>query len=463
MNTDFDASRSNTGPSEASLNVQPLQPPRVSANDTPRTKRIAVFVVAGVFLLTFGVVAFGAGTIFGSQVVAETAGSDDPSVAVFGRAWDVVHESYVDEAAIDEDAMIEAAIEGMLGTLGDDGHTRFLTAAETELDRQSSRGIYYGVGIQVRETEDGIVVTRTFPNSSASEEGIAPDDVLIAVEGEDITELPLDQVIQRIRGPEGTRIELTFLRPSTNEEITFDLERRQIEISAVSWTMLENDIAILRLEQFSDRSGDDLTNALKAAQDQGAKGIILDLRGNPGGLVREARQIASLFVPDNAPIYISQTRDGGEEIQRAERGSVYLDEEIPLVVLIDQGSASASEIVSGSIKSQAVNGTLIGETSVGTGTVLRQFELGDGSTIWLGVELWLTPEGSMIREDGISPDIIVPLAEGQEPFAPIDGEPAPPVNEIEDDQLEFALDLLLGSADTPLFPTNPGVAAESPW
>ncbi len=150
--------------------------------------------------------------------------------------------------------------------------------------------------------------------------------------------------------------------------------------------MLDNDIALLKLTQFSERSGDDLSKALNEAESEGAQGVVLDLRGNPGGLVREAISVASLFVPNDAPIYISQTRDGGEETHRADQGSVYIGD-LPLVVLVDGNTASASEIVSGSIQAESDNATIIGERTVGTGTVLRRFDLGDGSSIWLGVEL----------------------------------------------------------------------------
>ncbi len=464
MNADYEP-----GPAPPVANDPPLSTPHATSTDAltlskpaSSARRIAVWGLAAVFLMTFGIVTFGAGIFFERQVLAQEAESDD-RVAVFNRAWDVVQENYVEEAAIVDELMLEGAIEGMLATLGDQGHTRYLTPEETALDRQSSRGIYYGVGIQVREDEeDGLVVTRIFPNSSAREEGVEPGDIIIAVDGEDVTNTPINTIIQLIRGPEGSRVDVTVYRPDSDNEITFDLERREIEVSAVTWTMLENNIALLRLEQFSDRSGDDLARALEAAQNEGAEGIVLDLRGNPGGLVREARQVASMFVPDEAPIYISRTRDGGEETHRAEHDDVHIAEGLPLVVLIDNSSASASEIVSGSIKSQSDGGTLVGETTVGTGTVLRQFELGDGSTIWLGVELWLTPDGQMIREEGISPDIVVPLAEDQTPFVPSEDDTPPPISELNDDQLEYALDLIAGSAALPPY-QDARSNAELPW
>ena len=439
------------------------QPPAASSQPYHHSfgKRVAIWVVTLGLAAVALTGAFGAGIVFERMVLA---GSDNPSdapVTVFDIAWDTVVDNYVEEEAINEDEMLEAAIEGMLSTLGDDGHTRFLTAEETELDRQSSRGVYQGVGIQVRDDEEaGLVVTRVFPNSPALEEGVLPGDIVTAVDGEDIGDMPIDAIVALIRGPEGTTVELTVFRPSADSEMTFDLERREIEVSAVTWEMLDNNIALLKLTQFSQRAGEDLSNALQQAQDEGAGSIVLDLRGNPGGLVREAMQVASLFVPDDAPVYISRTRDGGEEIHRADQGDVYAGD-LPLVVLVDQGTASASEIVSGSIQSETENATIVGERTVGTGTVLRRFELGDGSTIWLGVELWLTPEGDMIREQGISPDIMVPLAENQVPYDPVNL-PNSGDDEIDDDQLNFAIDLLLERTayDPPTAPLQP---AGAPW
>ncbi len=444
MTTDYDP----RSPREIDERYPGVTPDAAPVASTPPgaslTGRIAIWAITLALAITALAGAFVAGIVFERNVIASSDGPADEPQTVFDVAWQTVLDNYVEEAAIDQDEMLEGAIEGMLATLGDEGHTRYLTAEETELDRQSSRGVYQGVGIQVREdAEEGLLVTRVFPESPAQEAGVLPGDIVVAVDGEDITDMPIDAIIAMIRGPEGSTINVSFYRPSEDEELTFELERREIKVSAVSWEMLDDNIALLKLSQFSDRAGEDLTEALQEAQAEGAEGIILDLRGNPGGLVREAMEVAALFVPDDAPVYISQTRDGGEETRRAEQGDTYIGD-TPLVVLVDNGTASASEIVSGSIKSEAANATVVGEQTVGTGTVLRRFELGDGSTIWLGIELWLTPEGEMIREQGIAPDIVVPLAEDQTPYAIVEfGDP--PFTPDEDDQLSYAIDLLLGT------------------
>ena len=462
MTTDFEAGASGRQPDDYLARDLRDSPGKLDAGSSSSStiKRVWLWVLpVGLAIFALGG-AFGAGVFFERQVLAGDTNPREDPVAVFDVAWDRVLEHYVDEDAIDEARMLEAAIEGMLATLGDEGHTRYLTAEETEIDRQSSRGVYQGIGVLVREDEEqGLIITRVYPNSPASEEELQPGDVIVGVDGQDVRQMELSDILTLIRGPEGTRVDITVYRPAVDSDLTFNLERREIEISAVSWTMLESDVALLRLTQFSDRAGEDLTDALQQAKDDGAQAIILDLRGNPGGLVREAMEVAALFVPDDAPVYISRSRDGGEETHRADQQGTHIDD-LPLVVLVDESSASASEIVSGSIQAEGENATVIGERTVGTGTVLRRFELGDGSTIWLGFELWLTPEGRMIREQGISPDIVIPLAESQIPYAPTElpgEEPA----EIDDDQLNFAIDFLLGrkasqsSGNQPVSPVTP--------
>lgn len=376
-------------------------------------------------------------------------------VDTFSRAWQVVMDYYVDEPAIDEQQMLNSAIDAMLATLGDEGHTRYLTAEQTAQDRESSQGSYVGIGIQVEQTEDNEYrVVTPFEGSPAYEAGVMPGDVIVAVNGVEVASQTLQDVINQIRGIEGTPVEVTFRQASTGERVTHRLIRSRITISSVQWMMLDNNIALLRLSQFTSGSGDDLARALNDAKRAGAEGVVLDLRNNPGGYVVEAMQIASMFVPDESVVFISQTRDGGQVEHLSERESIHIDD-LPFVVLINQGSASSSEIVSGAISASGVS-TVIGEVTSGTGTILNQFELGDGSTIWLGVELWLTPEGKMIREDGIRPDVIVSLREGQLPFSIPPNHAESPVPELNDSQLEYAIRVLLnGEAGASL--SSPGL------
>lgn len=442
----IDVSRRTTdSPSRSTLET----PSRSSASGAV-LKAVIAFVV---FSLTF--FAFAGGMLFQRFVVAEepgasqagqaaTADSGDGEVdgpAAFEEAWNLVQEQYVQPEIINEEAMLEAAIDGMLDTLQDEGHTRYLTEEENQASDEQLSGEYVGVGIHVQETEEGITVVAPIDNSPAMDAGIRPGDVLIRVDGQDVSGQAVGDVVERVRGEEGTQVTLTFRREGEPDPLTFTLTRSAIETSSVSWTMLDGNIAFIRLSQFTATSGDDMVAALQEAIDAGAEGVIFDLRNNPGGYISQAVQIGSLFVPEGSTIFISQVRDGSQQPYEATEQPVNIGD-LPLVVLINEGSASSSEIVSGAIKANNPNATVIGEQTFGTGTVLSSFDLGeDGGTILLGTELWLTPDGKLIKNFGIAPDVVVPLQEGQFPFISVDNA-GPPPDDLNDFQLEWALDTL---------------------
>jgi carboxyl-terminal processing protease len=419
-----------------------------SQRATPREKRasagfLATFIIVAVLAVGGMAASFGAGVLFERAAADEPAQvTQDTEIQTFQNAWDVVVDNYVDTSVIDEQQMLDAAIRGMLTTLDDEGHTRYLTAEETVHDQQSSQGAYVGIGVLVEPTEDAFRVVTPYDGSPAREAGIQPGDLIVGINGEDVRGQDVSQVITKIRGPEGSEVSVTIEREGEPAPLTFTMVRREITISSVSWVMLDGEVALLRLSQFTAGASEDLAEALQQAKDAGARGVILDLRNNPGGYINEAINIASMFIPEDATVFISETRDGGREEHKATEQPVQIGD-LPLIVLINEGSASSSEIVSGAIKA-AGSGILIGETTTGTGTVLHQFQLGDGSTIWLGVELWLTPDGELIKKQGIPPDVVVALAEDQQPFDPTleaPGSPAP--EELNDSQLQYALDDLL--------------------
>lgn len=398
-------------------------------------------VVLGLVVFSFVFLAFAGGMLFqrfvvGEDVEASTSGAPE----TFDTAWNLVQTRYVDQDAIDEDAMLEAAIDGMLQTLKDEGHTRYLTAEESRSESESLQGEYVGVGIQVNERDDQIVVVAPIDQSPAKEAGILAGDVLLSVDGVDVTGQSIDEVIEKVRGEAGSQVTLRFLRDGEDSPLTFTLTRRKIDVSSVAWTMLDGNIADIRLTQFTAGSGDDVATALEEAKAAGAEGVILDLRNNPGGYINEAIKIGSMFVPEGETIFITQVRDGSQEPHLATAQPQHIGD-LPLVVLINEGSASSSEIVSGAVKSNNPNASVIGETTFGTGTVLSNFGLGDGSSLLLGTELWLTPEGDLIKNQGIRPDVVVGLPEGQFAFTPIDNADNT-LEEIDDYQLEWAIHVI---------------------
>jgi carboxyl-terminal processing protease len=349
-----------------------------------------------------------------SQSPASLGEQDRESLALYAEALDTVRDDYVDQEAIDSEKQTYGAIEGMLDTLGDDGHTRFLTPEEREENREGLSGTYVGIGIQLEEKDDEVVVASPIEGSPAARAGIEAGDVVVAVNGESVRDEGVTQVVERVKGPEGTQVKLTVARGG--EERVFDLERAEIEAPVVSWTLIpSSDVAFVRLSSFSDDSAEKLAQAFEEARAAGARRFVLDLRNNPGGRLEQAVRMAGDFLEPGSVVYVREDASGGREEIEAEGGAERTD--APMAVLVNGGTASSSEILAGALRDND-RAAVIGETTFGTGTVLSEFVLRDGSAILLGVAEWLTPDGDFIRETGIEPDVRVPLAPDTQPLTP---------------------------------------------
>ena len=395
---------------------------------------LAIFVIG----LGLGVIVEQTMSPFGATVTTTKSGVPEP----VNQVWSLIHQHYVDTKAINDQKMSTAAINAMLNTLGDQGHTRYLNAAEVKQNQQSLSGNYVGVGIQIEERNNKIVVVAPIDGSSAQDAGIKAGDVLTTVNGKSTPGMSIDDVVQAVRGPEGTTVDLVFERPGQSQPIAVTLKRTKLEVKSVQWVMLSGQIANIRISQFAYGATDELTAAVRDAKQAGAKAIVLDMRNDPGGLLDEATGVASVFLEPNQPIFISQVRDGDQSTYRAGGADVQTD--LPTVVLVDHGTASAAEIVSGALKDNH-RAKIIGQPTFGTGTVLNQYPLSDGSAILLGTELWLTPDGKEIRGQGIKPDIEVALPDGVTPYVPVRGHDSPGAIQ-QDTQLQRALDVLKGAS-----------------
>lgn len=369
-----------------------------------------------VLLLAALLVAVGVGAYeYGrSQSPAALSGPDQKSLRLYAEALDAVRDSYVDREAIDPRKQTYGAIEGMLDSLGDEGHTRFLTPEERKENQQGLSGNYVGIGVQLEDRDGRVVVAAPIEGSPADRAGIEAGDVLVAVNGRSVDGEDLGRIADRVKGPEGTRVEITVLRDG--EEKTFYLERAEIESPAVSWAMVQGtDVAHIRLSSFSDDSARELRAAFEEARLDGARRFVLDLRDNPGGRLEQAVEMAGFFLEPGSVVYIRRDASGEREPVRAD-GEAELSE-VPLAVLVNGGSASSAEILAGALRDNG-RAKVIGQRTFGTGTVLSEFVLSDGSAILLGVAEWLTPDGDFIRDTGIEPDIRVGLGEGEEPLSP---------------------------------------------
>jgi carboxyl-terminal processing protease len=369
-----------------------------------------------VFMLVLVATAFGAYMFGRSQSPASLEVEDRKSLALYAEALDTVRDDYVDQGAIDSKKQTYGAIEGMLETLGDEGHTRFLTPEERKQNNQDLSGSYEGIGIEIVNKGDKIVVVTPIEGSPADRAGFESGDVLVAVNGKSVQDDELSEVIRKIKGPEGTRVEVTVRRGQ--KERKFDLQRAEIKVPIVSWAMIpDTDVAYVFLSSFSDTSAEELRKAFEEARAAGARRYILDLRDNPGGRLDQAVEMAGYFLKPDSVVYIRKEASGEREEIKVQGDPESTD--APLAVLVNEGSASSAEILAGALRDNG-RATVIGETTFGTGTVLSEFVLRDGSSILLGVAEWLTPDGDFIRDTGITPDVKVPLEEGTDPLTPDD-------------------------------------------
>lgn len=367
---------------------------------------------------------------------------------ILEETYDAIRNNYVLEEEISDEELVYGAARGMVEALGDTNHSRFLDPEEAIQFEQSSRGELVGIGIQIDTEATPPMVIAPIPNSPAFEAGILPGDVILAVDGMPTSEMTTEEVGNNIRGEEGTDVVLTLRHAGETEPYEVTITRAKIEVPAVDWAMLPNGVLWIQLSGFTVGATEEVQEALRQGEEMGMTGVILDLRNNGGGLVFEAMGIASQFLPDGTPLF-QEVDAEGEKQTISTVGSNGLYQEGPMVVLVNEYSASASEIVSSALK-ESGRAPLLGETTSGTGTVLLPFELSDGSIALLGTELWLTGQGNDVYKKGVTPTEEIFLPEGDYPAQPILVEGADEdrmVTEeefeaVEDNQLQAAWDTL---------------------
>jgi carboxyl-terminal processing protease len=308
----------------------------------------------------------------------------------------------------------------MLASLGDTGHTTYLTRDEVQQLDENLKGKLEGIGATITLRKQGVpTIVQTMPKSPAREAGLRPGDIILQVDGQDVHGLSLPQLVQRIKGPAGSKVHLKVLRSDPSRSLEMDIQRAQIDIPDVVWQMLPDaSLAHVSILNFGKNADEQLRDALAQVRKEGAKGLILDVRGNPGGLKEQAVKVTSEFLKPGETVFIEKDAHGKMKPVPVEPGGVAQD--IPLCLLINDGTASSAEILAGALQDYQ-RGKLIGERTVGTGTVLRMFQLSDGSAILLAVDQWLTPKERQIWHKGITPDIAVELPAGASILLPESG------------------------------------------
>lgn len=413
-------------------------------------------------VLAVGVM-LGLGLSLGGQVSAERAAPQPQpplpwrDARLLAEVLERVRQEYVDD--VSDQALIEAAIRGMVSDL--DPHSAYLGPAEFDEIRISTSGEYSGVGIEVALENGAVKVIAPIEGSPAERAGVLPGDTIVAVDDVPVEGVAdLDEVIDRMRGKPGTRVRIAIRRADEPEPRQFDLARANVHLQTVKQWLLEPGYGYLRISQFSDTTTADAQRAitrLKAQSGGRLRGLVLDLRNNPGGYIETAQKILGHFY-DGVAFYEKTKASDLTEFKTISADQDVRMFDLPLVVLVNSGSASSSEIVAGALRDLRPNTYLVGETSFGKGTVQNIHTLRDGSSARITIAEWLTPNQSQIHKLGITPEQFVPFDSDVRYAVPCLGEqqPAPGFENCSDSQLYWGMRILI---DNELPPTTEPASA----
>ena len=344
-----------------------------------------------------------------------------PEFSKLAEVWDLLQREHIDPSGIDPQAAANGAIRGMMDSI-DDPHASYLDTDQYSMMRQDIRGYFEGIGAEVGVRNGLITIIAPIPDTPAEEAGVRPGDVIMEVDGESTAGLELFEVINLIRGQQGTSVRLLVRRDRTGETEELEIIRGVIPLESVRLTMLVGRIGHLRITSFSGTSKEELLKALERFERSRGLGLVVDIRNNPGGLVSSVVEVTSQFVGEGLVLY-QLDGQGNRRDWNAEPGGLAL--EVPMVVLMNNGSASASEVFAGAIMHHERAKT-IGVTTYGKGSVNNLWPLTDGSAVNFTIARWYTPSGQLIEGEGVTPDMILEASE----------------DDSDDLQLDLAIDTL---------------------
>jgi len=325
--------------------------------------------------------------------------SADKNLAAIQEAWRIIHQEYVDPGSINSDALRQAAIQAMLDTLND-SHSAYLDQQAYNDFLNQLMGSYEGIGISFVQDDGKLIISRVYLGTPAEKAGLKSGDVILEVNGLSTSGMTSDEFSALVMGAAGTKVSLKILRQNSGETVVVEITREKIQYPCSYFEMI-GDIAYIDIMSFGASLNDELGIVLRQLSTNGAKGIIIDLRNNPGGFVYSAVDAVSRFVKDGV-VLTELNSDGTEKVHKTTSQKETTD--LPVVVLVNRNSASASEVFSGALQDHG-RAVIAGEVTYGKGSVNQLFRLPDGSAIYLTIARWMTPSGKLIEGNGVTPDI----------------------------------------------------------
>jgi carboxyl-terminal processing protease len=361
-------------------------------------QRVLPTTIMIVIVFAVGFIAGNQSNISFAQDITQPPAEAREAFAVFWQTYNLIQDDYLDEVPVER--LVDGALTGMMNAL-DDEFSSYMDPELFPLLNQDLEGSITGIGVVIRTNDaEQIEVVSILEGSPAAKAGVRPGDIFAVVDGQDMMGVSQGELAAVVRGPEGTTVDITFLRDG--EMIDFTIPRARIEIPNIESELLDNNLGYVALNQFSPNAREQLQGAIEDLEYESLDGLIIDFRGNPGGLLDAAIDVASLLVNEGT---ILVEDFGTRQITLEARGNA-LDIDLPIVLLVDESSASASELVAGAWQDYELV-TIIGETTFGKGTVQTWHTLVNGGGVRLTIARWLTPEGNWIHEQGITPDILV--------------------------------------------------------
>lgn len=349
----------------------------------------------------------------------------DLDFSLFWKVWDLTKEKFVNKGSLDAKELMYGAIRGMLSATKDP-YTTFFDPTESKSFSEDMQGNFDGIGAELGMKDDVLTIIAPLPDSPAEKAGLRAGDKIVKIDDVSTADLSIDQAVDKIRGKKGTTVKLTIYRNNEDKTQDFDLTRATIEVKSVKWEMKEGNIAHVKISKFGEETAKEFNSATKQIVMQKAKGIILDLRNNPGGFLDRSVDVASRLISKGQPVVLEED-SVGRKTTLYTNGQDALSN-LPIVVLLNEGSASASEILAGALRDDRQI-TIVGKKSFGKGSVQELINLSDGSSVKITVAKWMTPNGDSIMEKGIAPTVEVDLT--QDDF-----------NNNHDPQLDKAMEIL---------------------